>query len=85
LQGNSQIHEFREFFEHHTEKIVFLGFYKLDKFISVDSSLKCALWTYSSQSSFEPTFKFEIKSTFDIYKEDDNPGYKDIYPTSTSA
>jgi len=56
--------------------------------ISVDKSLKCALWEYSKLrgvASYEPLFKFEIKSSYQIFKEDENPRYKDIYPTNDST
>jgi hypothetical protein len=41
--------------------VVFIGFYRIDKFITVDRSLKCALWEYSKARGigvFEPVFKF---------------------------
>jgi hypothetical protein len=43
-KANDEIHEFREFFEHHADPIIFLEFYRVDKLISIDRALKCALW-----------------------------------------
>lgn len=56
-----EIHEFREFFEHHMEPIIFLEFYRVDRAVTIDRGLKCALWEYGrarGASSFEPLFKF---------------------------
>ena len=64
-----------------------MGFYRIDKIISVDRSLKCALWEYSKSkgaNTYEPIFKFEIKSSYKVFNEDENPRYKDIYPTKRS-
>jgi hypothetical protein len=64
-----------------------VGFYRIDKMISIDRALKCAIWEYSKGrgvGAYEPVFKFEIKSSYQVFSEDENPRYRDIYPTSSS-
>ena len=46
ITENVEIHQFREFFDHHTAAIIGINFYKHNSFITVDKNLKCAIWYY---------------------------------------
>lgn len=35
-------------------------------------------------ASFEPEFKFEVRSSYQVFKEDENPRYRDVFPTTSS-
>lgn len=41
---NDEVHQFREFFEHHAEPIIFAEFYRVDRLLTVDRGMRCALW-----------------------------------------
>ena len=80
-------HIFREFFEHHTEAIIFAGFFRVDQLITVDRSLKCAIWEYRKsrgEKSYEPSYASEIRSPLEIFKESDKPNHQDVYPLADS-
>lgn len=69
--------------DYHTTSIIGINFYKHNQLITIDKSLKCAIWHYdptSSQPPLSPGYTFEFSSSFLIYKESSNPKFTNIFP-----
>lgn len=63
-------------------------FHKHNSFITVDRTLKCAIWYYEYREGskcYTPAYTFEFVCSYLVYKESDNPRFKNIYPADRAA